>query len=459
MFKFLQNIKIRQLSNKYKQDSFKYTKLVNDYRVLGEKTNWKVRPEVEAPEDNRHTYAKQLFETLVQFNKSGKAKELRTLFPPQTEPFYSLTEEKPDISNIHKIIAVSDEIFLVSIDESKFSNENNKWFFQRNCYVYKDSMFQVLDGVGDFGICPQRKIIAFLKDDGIHLKENWDDKSKLVLAWPQGTIYFADGTIAAKNQETLKFLGDTCIPFSDGKRVLLGGFCNGLFLVDDEKTTAIFPDKQYIADYASEDERDPLNEKDIFSHGDYSMFHFSLSHSNELISLGHQCSSHHLYSVNGSRLGSVEPISAYPHYSLFSKDDTQACFNSCHFYNGGTLAVQVDELKSNQLPEKQFIELDTESRVYAGVTTSFGYIIGDAKGYIRARSYSGEHLWDDYLGFNIQTMDITADEKFLYVGTYKGILYKIELNAGVIDLYKIGTSNNREITRWLFWEKDQIVEW
>jgi hypothetical protein len=63
------------------------------------------------------------------------------------------------------------------------------------------------------------------------------------------------------------------------------------------------------------------------------------------------------------------------------------------------------------------------------------------------------------LGFNIQTMDLTDDEKFLYVGTYKGIIYKIELNAEVADLYKIGTSSNREITRWLFWENDQIIEW
>jgi hypothetical protein len=325
--------------------------------------------------------------------------------------------------------------------------------------VYKDGAFQILNDVVDFGICPQRKVIAFLKEDGIHLKEHWDGDSLTILDWPTGDIYFADGSLAASRQKGLKFFGEKCIPFSDGRRVLLGGAGDGLILVEKEKTTVIFPDKQYIADYASKDETDPLNEKDVFSHGDYSMFHFSLSHSNELISLGHQCSSHHLYSVNGARLGSIEPRSEYPHYSLFSKDDTQVCFNSCHFYNGGTLAVQVDELKSNKKSEKQFIELDTESRVYAGVTTSFGYIIGDAKGYIRARSYSGERLWDDYLGFNIQTMDITADEKFLYVGTHKGIIYKVELNAGVIDLYKIGTSKNHEITRWIFWEKDQIIEW
>lgn len=458
MFKFLQNIKVRQLSNKYKQDSLNYTKLVNDYIALGEKTNWEVQPEVEAPEDIRHTYAEQLYKVLVQFNTTGKAKELRTLFPPQTEPFYSLTGDKPDVSNIHKIIAISDEIFLAAIDESKLSNETNEWFFQRTCYVNKKGAFHPLKDVADFGICPQRKIIAFLKDDGIHLKDKWDGDSLTILKWPQGTIYFADGSVAAKDQEALKYLGDTCIPFSDGKRVLLGGFGNGLFLVEDEKTTVIFPDKKYIDEYF-DNETDLAREKDIFNCGDYSMFHFALSHSNELVSLGHQCSSHLLYSVSGARLGSIEPNSAYPHYSLFSKDDTQVCFNSCHFYNGGTLAVQVDELKNNEKSQKQSIEIDTESRVYAGVTTSFGYIIGDAKGYIRARSYSGEHLWDDYLGFNIQTMDITADERFLYVGTFKGIIYKIELNAGIIDLYKIGTSNNREITRWLFWEKDQILEW
>lgn len=458
MFKFFRNHKINNLSNKYKQDSIKYTKQVNDYIAYGNKTNWETKPEGEGPEDNRPEYAEQIFDILLQFNKECKSKELRALFPPQTEPFYAFTAEKPDVSHIHKIIAISDEIFLVAIKESKLSNESNKWFFQRNCYLYKDSTFQALEGVSDFGICPQRKIIAFLKDDGIHLKEKWDDESKLVLAWPQEIIYFADGSIAAKDQELLKFLGDICIPFSDCKRVLLGGEGNGLFLVDAAKTTVIFPDKQYIDEYF-EDETDAGDKKDIFSCGDYSMFHFALSPSNDLISLGHQFSSHLLYDSKGVPLGSVEPISAYPHYSLFSKDNTQALFNSCHFYNGETLAIQVDELKTPQKLEKEFIELDNISRVYAAVATSFGYILGDAQGYIRARSYSGERLWDDFLGFNIQTMDITGDERFLYVGTYKGIIYKIELNAAISDLYKIGTSSNREVARWLFWEKDQIIEW
>jgi hypothetical protein len=106
-----------------------------------------------------------------------------------------------------------------------------------------------------------------LKEDGIHLKEKWDDESNLILAWPQGTIYFADGSIAAKDREALKFLGDTCIPFSDGKRVLLGGEGEGLFLIEAEKTTVIFPDKQYIDEYTAEDETDSAMEKDTSAHG------------------------------------------------------------------------------------------------------------------------------------------------------------------------------------------------
>jgi hypothetical protein len=56
MFEFFKNLKIKNLSNKYKQDSIKYTKQINDYIAYGNKTNWGTKPEDADPEDNRPEY-------------------------------------------------------------------------------------------------------------------------------------------------------------------------------------------------------------------------------------------------------------------------------------------------------------------------------------------------------------------------------------------------------------------
>ncbi|WP_341793625.1 MULTISPECIES: hypothetical protein [unclassified Rickettsia] len=467
MFSFFKNSKIKQLSTGYKEETLKYTKNVNEFRNEGMKTLWQEPVKTEAPIDTREKYVEEVYKIILEFNKNNKVKQLRELFPPQTEIFYSFTENKDTVGNIHKIVAISDDIFLVAVDEPRLLSEDNRIYYQRNCYVYKNKKFHELKNVLDFGVCPQKKIISYIKEDGIYLTNYHNDKEITYKPWAKEKVYFPDGSIAVNDCDLSNIFGDLYVPFSDGKKILMGGYSFGLILLELEtnRRTLIFPDKQYYDEYIKDNPKKkgkPL--KNILELWEFPMFHFSLSHNNQYIALGFQSSFHNLYDINGNLIGSALPISSYPHYAIFSQDDKQIAFNSCHFYNGGTIAVQLQEIQNNGNLEKQedyedYIELDTESRVYAAVSTSYGYIIGDAQGYIRARSYNGDHLWDDYLGFNIQTMDITSDEKFLYVGTYKGIVYKIRLNSGTIDPYKIGNSTNYEEKRWMFWEENNILEW
>ena len=457
---FFNNWKTKRLSRLFKEETIKYVKQVNEFRAEGIKSKWQEPMTIEAPTDAREKYAHEIYKAILKFNKKGETQELRELFPPQTEIFYSLTQEKVNISNIQKVIAVSEEIFLVAVDEPKSSNQHNQQHFERNCYMYGRGSFTRLENIIDFGVCPQKKVFAYVKSNAIILKNGWDgDILSTINLSKHATIYFEDDSVAHNDFDVSDVCGEYYIPFSDGKRILIGGQDFGLLLLESDNYKVIFPSKQDCVRYQEEQE-DSSPATGALDWGDFSMFHVALSHNNNYIAFGHQCSSHAIYNVDGVSLGETEPLSSYPHYALFSKDDSQIMFNSCHFYNGATLACQVgDMILGDHVPENKIIELDMESRVYAAVSTSYGYIIGDAHGYIRARSHNGDYLWDDYLGLNIQTMDITSDEKFLYVGTYKGIIYKIHLNYGEKSLYQIGNSNNREISRWMFWEEDNILTW
>lgn len=452
-----EDLKLFKLSKTYKEETLAYVKAVNAYREEGMATQWQETPQMPLPEDTREKYDEQIYKIILKANKEGWVDKLRDLFPPQTEIFYSFRQSKYDMSNIHKIIAVNDKLFLAIIDRPKFYIEGNTEYI-RECYICENGNFTKLPDIYYLGACPQKKILAYFDKNGIHLQDVSNGKDINFIPWHKNDIYFTDGTIAAKDVEISSIVEDICIPFSDGQKILIGGESHGLFLLEKNRITVIFPDKNYYDKYRDEHAQNKKPIDNILQLGDFPMLHCALSHNNRYIALGFQSSLHYIYDHNGNMVGSMEPDSSYPHYALFATDDEQVAFNSCHFYNGVTTATKVNDI-TNGRPYSDAIELDMESRVYAAVAASYGYIIGEAYGYIRARSYQGDHLWDDYLGFNIATMDITDDEQFLYVGTYKGIIYKIQLNSGTKDPYTIGNSDNKEICRWLFWEKDKILQW
>lgn len=98
-------------------------------------------------------------------------------------------------------------------------------------------------------------------------------------------------------------------------------------------------------------------------------------------------------------------------------------------------------------------------RVYAGVATTEGYILGDANGYIRAFTKEGKQLWRYFLGGTISGMAISDDEQTLWVGTYFGQLHQLQLNKGWRDTHTIGTAKHYEDFRLIFWKKEPILKW
>ena len=237
----------------------------------------------------------------------------------------------------------------------------------------------------------------------------------------------------------------------DGSKVLLSSH-DGIFLVSQSGAKLIHS--------IYEDEGDDDDELEI------DMANAMLSNDNELIVAGEQDSDHVLMDSEGERLGNIGAQSSYPHFCLFSADDTQLITNSCHFYNGVTIGVdrallkrglEVEAYSYDEEGEQNFTLIDDAMRVYAGVATRDFYILGDAYGYIKAVGKDGRKIWRHYLGGTIKSMAISDDGRVLFVGTYGGRLHKLRLGAGQ-DSHTIGNGNHKEEFRLIAYE-DEIYRW
>ncbi len=95
--------------------------------------------------------------------------------------------------------------------------------------------------------------------------------------------------------------------------------------------------------------------------------------------------------------------------------------------------------------------IEDGSRVYTGVARNDEFIIGDASGYVRAFSLSGEPRWQLFVGSSASAMALSPDGETLVVSTYAGLLSISQLDAGEQAPYQIGNSQHREVRRWIFW--------
>ncbi|WP_456289941.1 hypothetical protein M1D70_11950 [Paenibacillus sp. AK002] len=55
--------------------------------------------------------------------------------------------------------------------------------------------------------------------------------------------------------------------------------------------------------------------------------------------------------------------------------------------------------------------------------------------------------------------DRDAIENFLLVGTYGGMLHRMNLASGIRDEYSIGTAPICETGRWIFWKNRDPLHW
>jgi hypothetical protein len=234
------------------------------------------------------------------------------------------------------------------------------------------------------------------------------------------------------------------IPFNDGSRVLLVS-SEGIYLLWENGFKLIHPE---------EDAEDEDHEWICID-----MEHAALSPDNTLICVGNQHSTHRVLNNELVQIADIGPQSEYPHFALFSKDNSQLIMNSCHLYFGMTIGVETNRINGLQIASYKKNDkctiFDRESRVYAGVATSEYYILGDAYGYIRAFDKTGKKVWQHYLGSTVSGMAISEDETTLYVGCCSGMLHKLTCGKGVRDNHTISNADLYEEFRLILWKNEE----
>lgn len=398
-----------------------YAKQVNEMVEFAKKNgweNWKGKD----PVDKREHLAEELIKLLKISNKENKVEQFRNDFPPSHAPFISFLEKQSQ--SIQQLQFIEDQkiVFLTGTSYQK-----------RQAYILNnDKVIELDEKINAIGKSNRNNIFAIATEGKISTFKGWEGEliSEFKLA------------------ETANIGITELIPFNDGKKILLVS-SEGIYLVSNETEQLIHP--------INED-----NEEDWTSNID--MENATLSNDNRYIVVGDQCYDHRILDSNGKTIGSIGPQSSYPHFCLFSKDDSQLITNSCHFYNGITISVDSDKLKGINIEayaeSEEYKIIDDGMRVYVGLATTKYYILGDAYGYIKAFDKNGTKIWRHFLGSTISGMTISEDEQTLWIGSSSGILHKLILSKGHRDLHTIGDGNHYEEFRLIIWKNEpQIWKW
>ena len=429
----MQNQEREALKKEWNEKGEKYAKAANDMVAFAEAHGWDAY-KGEEPVDERAHLGEAVFALLKEANERGETAKFRADFPPSNVIFEGCEDETGNacekdkigdkLGNVDQICPLGGEnvLFIASNDDGK------------TLYLLEGERVSVIaEGVITVGKSKRNEIYALLRRGEIELVKGYDGKG--------------GGEPIAKFSHDVELTYDEAeiLPFNDGKKVLLVAH-DVIFLISQSGAKLIHP--------IYEDEDDDGNAALYID-----MANATLSNDNALIVAGEQCDDHILMDSEGERLGDIGAQSSYPHFCLFSADDTQLITNSCHFYNGVTIGVDRALLKRGVqiYRDRDFTLVDDEMRVYAGVATQDFYILGDAYGYIRAVGKDGRKIWRHYLGGTIKSMAISEDGGVLFVGTYGGRLHKLRLGAGQ-DSHTISNGNHKEEFRLIAFE-DKIYRW
>ena len=425
----------------WKERITRYAAAINEYVAKGRSIGWDKMGE-QPPDPDVAYLVDAALEAVRDANRTHQTKTLREHWPPTHAPLIPLLEKNGQ----------SIPVVCLLDDGSVVARIGTPYEGGRTVRIYEDRV-EPLPDVGFFGRSPDRRFFAVASPSGIDVHDGWRGPVVSKVRWPTGCEGLPEG-LSADELESPPL--PTClIPFPDGQRVLLVSE-DGVFVLSETRATRLLPTEEQIRRYAEWALEDDPESSPIPG---LSMEHGALSRSGEFIAAGSQDGEHLVFDKDLQIAAEVGPMSEYPHYALFSEDDSVVALNSCHFYNGITRGVRIDSLPGLAVPAYEPDErapvLEEGARVYAGTSRNDEFIIGDAGGYVRSFSTDGEFRWEVFIGSSIGDIDISSDRKTLVVSTYAGFVSLIDLDAGSQPDYQIGVGGHRERYRWIFWRDEK----
>lgn len=352
-----------QVSQEWRKASLHYyVAAVNMYVARGFSEGWEnVGPE---PEDDRAHLAEEVLNAVRRANRAGDTAALRLLFPPAWSPFLSIIEQKG------RSLAP-----MAWIDNDRIAVHIGATYEDGPIVVVGDDIVEQPQ-VLSFGRSPDGKLFALAFGDAIQVRTAWDGPATASLQWPSGQEGLPPGYCA--NGEIDKAHITQLAVFPDGQRALLA-LRQGVFVVSRSGATRLLPGaERYIEHFEclrKEYPNDPLTLTIDMEHG-------AVSPHGDLVLAGCQDSKHIVFDSELRQIALLGPLSEYPHFAWFSADGKLAAFNSCHFYNGTSIAVPAKELaglNTDYYERHPSVRVMQEgARVYAAVARDDEFIVGDA---------------------------------------------------------------------------------
>ncbi|MEP3479086.1 MAG: WD40 repeat domain-containing protein [Fuerstiella sp.] len=376
-------------------------------------------------------------------NKNGTFDELRSDWPVAHAPLIHLLENK----------AHSIPVLMLQDDGSIVARIGTEYQDGKVVHIKGDEVHDV-DGIESFGQCPNRRYVAIATENGVQITDGWQGPEVCMCQWPTGLEDLPEGATAEALEAPPR--PTQLIPFPNGQRVLLVSDA-GIFVLSRGVARRLLPTVADLQEYIDEEPDEPLSFY-------LSMQHGAVSPNGKWIAVGHQDSTHPIFNEDLEQIADIGNESSYPHFALFSRKSDTVVLNSCHFYNGVTLATPTSlfpGLKTGAYKnDERTPVVQSGARVYAGVHRDGEFIVGDADGYLRAFTKTGEETWQHFIGSTIGDIDISKDGKTLVVSTYAGFISIIKLDAGERPEFQIGTGQHAEQRRWLFWKnEDRPLIW
>ncbi len=403
-------------------------------------------PEPEHP-DCEHLVTHAI-EAVREANGNGTVSTLRELWPPAHQPLIPVLEDSGQ--SIPNLCLLDDGTIIARIGTE---------YQDGHVVQIQGDQVETIPDLQFFGQSPDGRYFATSCLEGVLVTDGWMGEHVCLCSWPTGIEDLPDGA------DVVPFDGipapSQLIPFPNGQRVLLVS-SDGIFVLSRGGARRLIPTDEAVTEwikYLKEEEPD-----DEITLPDVSMAHGAVSRDGKWIAVGCQDSKHLIYNEDLELVAKVGHLSEYPHYALFNTDSSMVAFNSCHFYNGVTIGVPTNLLPGlsteSYEEDERFPVLEGGARVYAGTCRKGDFIIGDAGGYVRAVSETGEVLWQHFIGSSIGDIVISRDGKTLVVSTYAGFIAIIDLDAGDAPAYRIGSGNQVERRRWIFWKnEDKPLMW
>ncbi|KRG63523.1 hypothetical protein ABB26_11370 [Stenotrophomonas humi] len=413
-----------------------YARHLNDYVARGDACDWEGMGQPDDPPE-LSPLLPLLMEQLRAANAQRDAATLATFrsqWPPLHEATQPLLED--NAQGIGALAWLPDGSLLV---------RTGAWYEPGQVWMVRGLETRTLPDVAMFGASPDRQLIALAGDGRLRIMRGGEPGPIAELPLPPRDEALPP-TLAdlAEDDAVIQQL----IPFNDGLRAVVVR-ADGVFLCRQDGIQRLLPTAAELQEQADDEDPCPVR---------LDMVHAAVSPDGRWIACGQQDGRHRIFDGHGQAVCEIGPHGEYPHHAAFFADGRQVALNACHFYNGATIAVDIDafdRIDTDFYEDHPAVRVvDPGGRIYASAPVAGGLVLGDAYGYLRAVDATGTLLWKQHVGSTLSAMATSADGRMLAVGSFSGTVHLIDLHSAEANPEQVGARAHREVCRWLFWKQE-----